>query len=290
MPSEREQAIRERVAYAIWEEEGRPDGKALDHWQRAILRTQYLGTLGFYDGSEATAKRLAAAFTRAHDLRKFEIEHYWKRSTYFWAFQVAIFAAFGLLWKETGTKPGTNPVLVVLAGLGILTALANALSARGSRFWQNNWEKHIDVLEDQIEGRLYKSVWVSDGKVSFSVSRVNQYLSDYFVIFWVFITFYVVCIFVGSSQVDFFYGHHSRRLIYVLIIVGVIVLGIVFLFGQTSGSRATLPKPDGSHGADQIKREWHCPHWRWPDLRKRIREAGGADSQTFIRRYAPDEP
>jgi hypothetical protein len=31
MPGEREKAIRERVAYAIWEEEGRPDGKALDH-------------------------------------------------------------------------------------------------------------------------------------------------------------------------------------------------------------------------------------------------------------------
>jgi Protein of unknown function (DUF2934) len=32
----REQAIRER-AYEIWEEEGRPDGKDLDHWRRAEL-------------------------------------------------------------------------------------------------------------------------------------------------------------------------------------------------------------------------------------------------------------
>jgi hypothetical protein len=30
----KEQAIRER-AYALWEEEGRPDGKDLDHWHRA---------------------------------------------------------------------------------------------------------------------------------------------------------------------------------------------------------------------------------------------------------------
>jgi Protein of unknown function (DUF2934) len=29
-----EQAIRER-AYAIWEEEGRPEGRHLDHWVRA---------------------------------------------------------------------------------------------------------------------------------------------------------------------------------------------------------------------------------------------------------------
>jgi hypothetical protein len=104
MPEEREEAIRER-AYAIWEEEGRPDGKALDHWLRAIRQTQYLGTLGFYDGSQETAKRLAAALTRAYLLRDFEIEHYWKPATYFWAFQVAIFAAFGLLWREPTITP-----------------------------------------------------------------------------------------------------------------------------------------------------------------------------------------
>lgn len=34
MPEQKEQAIRER-AYAIWEEEGRPDGKDLEHWRRA---------------------------------------------------------------------------------------------------------------------------------------------------------------------------------------------------------------------------------------------------------------
>lgn len=31
---DREQAIRER-AYALWEEEGRPDGRHVDHWLRA---------------------------------------------------------------------------------------------------------------------------------------------------------------------------------------------------------------------------------------------------------------
>jgi hypothetical protein len=112
-------------------------------------RDQYFRTLNLLDRSGDAAK---AALKRAYELRNFEIEHYWKRATYFWAFQVAIFAAFGLLWKEeTGTKPGTNPVIVVPAGLGILMALANALSARGSRFWQNNWEKHIDILEDEID-------------------------------------------------------------------------------------------------------------------------------------------
>jgi hypothetical protein len=34
MPDNKEQALRER-AYAIWEREGRPDGKDPDHWLRA---------------------------------------------------------------------------------------------------------------------------------------------------------------------------------------------------------------------------------------------------------------
>jgi hypothetical protein len=34
----KEQAIRER-AYAIWEEEGRPEGRHLDHWLRAEAET-----------------------------------------------------------------------------------------------------------------------------------------------------------------------------------------------------------------------------------------------------------
>jgi hypothetical protein len=39
MPGQRKQAIRER-AYGIWGREGRPDGKALDHWLRAELVDQ----------------------------------------------------------------------------------------------------------------------------------------------------------------------------------------------------------------------------------------------------------
>jgi hypothetical protein len=34
MPGEREEAIRLR-AYALWEQEGRPDGNNLEHWLRA---------------------------------------------------------------------------------------------------------------------------------------------------------------------------------------------------------------------------------------------------------------
>ncbi|MGA8550691.1 MAG: hypothetical protein WB678_10670 [Stellaceae bacterium] len=81
-------------------------------------------TLGLTGGTASPKDALA----RAYQLRGFEIEHYWKRSTYFWAFQVAIFAAFALLWKQADAADW-GIVSVALASLGVLTALANSLSA-----------------------------------------------------------------------------------------------------------------------------------------------------------------
>jgi Protein of unknown function (DUF2934) len=42
---DREQAIRER-AYAIWEEEGRPEGQHLNHWFRAEAEIDYAAQHG----------------------------------------------------------------------------------------------------------------------------------------------------------------------------------------------------------------------------------------------------
>lgn len=147
------------------------------------LRDRYFHTLGCDPHGASAKPRLEAALARAYQQRSFEIEHYWKRATYFWGFQIAIFAAFGLLWRASSTDQWT-PVTVAIAALGFLTAVANSISARGSKFWQQNWEHHIDMLEDAIEGRLHKMVWLHDGKVSFSVSRVNFALSDCIVGFW----------------------------------------------------------------------------------------------------------
>lgn len=142
------------------------------------LRSRYFRTLGIAAEGAETAKLRQSAFTRACERRDFEIEHYWKRATYFWAFEVAIFAAFGFLWGKSDT--GASPITIFLAGLGILTAFTNKLAALGSRFWQENWENYIDMLEDEFEGRLYKTVWLDEGKVSYSVSRVNLSLKAHY--------------------------------------------------------------------------------------------------------------
>jgi hypothetical protein len=238
------------------------------------LRQRYFRTLDV-EPTETNEKKLKQALDRAYQQRTFEIEHYWKRATYFWGFQIAIFAAFGLFWKAQATD-GLNPIILALAVLGILTALANSLSARGSKFWQENWENHIDMLEDKMEGRLYKTVWLSDGKVGFSVSRINRRLSDYFVIFWALAAIFVAWKFVEPPWPSAL-SCISPAWFYVLILALVAVIGVFLLLNESSDIQGTLPKVDGSHGAPIRRRStWH----------RRVDESG---HELFIRRYAPDE-
>lgn len=127
-----------------------------------------------------------AALTRAHQIRQFEIELYWKRANYFWLLQAAVFAAVGLTWKNMANgAPAAIPVL--LSALGVVTAWAGCLSALGSKFWQENWEHHIDMLEDEFEGKLHKTAYVGARGVRWSVSGINERLNYCFVAFWLLI-------------------------------------------------------------------------------------------------------
>lgn len=141
------------------------------------FRDRYLHALGIHSVSDKSDNRsvdkLKAALGRAHDIRQFEIELYWKRATYFWAFQLVAFATLGLLFKDGELKhPG---LLVVPAVIGSVTAFAGYLTARGSKFWQENWEAHVELLENETEGRLTQVI-VCRNAPQFSVSRTNQFL------------------------------------------------------------------------------------------------------------------
>lgn len=76
----------------------------------------------------------------------------------------------------------------VLACVGLIFSLAWFLTNRGSKYWQENWENHVDMLEDGITGPLYKTVLhrpekvgllprAIEGPAPFSVSQINQWVS-----------------------------------------------------------------------------------------------------------------
>lgn len=147
--------------------------------EKFYVEDEKTGDVGEAD-QRADARK--AALSRAHEIRKFEIELYWKRAAHFWLLQAAVFTAIGLTWRFANSE--LSPLIpVALAALGSVTAFAGYLSAKGSKFWQENWEHHIDMLEDEFEGRLHKTAYVSDG-ISWSVSGVNDRLAFCFFLFW----------------------------------------------------------------------------------------------------------
>ncbi|MDG2533818.1 hypothetical protein P6144_09185 [Sphingomonas sp. HITSZ_GF] len=87
-----------------------------------------------YPGDPAlfTPEMQAAALDRAYELRTTEIELIWKRGTYFFTTQAAIFAALGLSFRPEARQ--FLPVILLLAILGLLIShfghLADAIGSR----------------------------------------------------------------------------------------------------------------------------------------------------------------
>lgn len=134
------------------------------------------------------------ALNHALDIRKFEIELYWKRATYFWAFIAAAFVGYlGMFSTNDKTRPD---IILLICTLGLSFSISWYFVNRGSKFWQNNWERHVDLLEDEIIGPLYKTAIDKrtcffrelHKEYPFSVSKINQLLSLYVVIIWLFLT------------------------------------------------------------------------------------------------------
>lgn len=132
------------------------------------------------------------ALKQALDIRKFEIEMYWKRATYFWTIIGVIFGGYFLLVKADGLN--TNPSLIFLINcIGFIFSLSWFLVNRGSKFWQINWERHVDLLEDRIMGPLFKTIIQKNEleplaitkEYNYSVSKINQILSFYVTIIWI---------------------------------------------------------------------------------------------------------
>lgn len=171
------------------------------------------------------------AFEKAHDIRKFEIDLYWKRTTYFWTLLVAIFTGYFLFLSSDKTKiPYKDIYLTLLGCIGFVFAIAWNLAVKGSKFWQENWESHLDMLEDDITGPLYKTV-IADNKNSgkwfhssapFSVSNINHRLSQFLIIVWLFLMLLPI-ISIAIKKQDLFTFIIERLNIQIIHIEGIMI-------------------------------------------------------------------
>jgi hypothetical protein len=193
-------------------------------------RDEYLTHFSEPAGSEKKdATRIERALDRAHEIRKFEIDLYWKRAAYFWAFSAAAFAGYFALQKEHDAYATDGLFLVSI--LGLIFSLAWYFVNRGSTSWQRNWEKHVDLLEDAVTGPLYKMTmdrhsyrfWKLNSGYPFSPSKINGILGVFVIAIWIVLGVRAFLLLCHRSVWDYIVG--------VIAIVFAICLGA---FGQTS--------------------------------------------------------
>lgn len=134
-----------------------------------------------------------AALERAHDIRKFEIDLLWKRAAYAATFQTFLFAALGVSFSSDSPDPTVYILRIIICIVGMFSAFFWYLINNGSKFWHENWEKHIDFLEDEFEGKLHKTILHKKGKKSYSVSRSNICISIMFLVTWLILATIFLC-------------------------------------------------------------------------------------------------
>jgi len=131
--------------------------------------------------------KVKLAYERACANRDFEIDKFWSRAAYFWGFIVVIFTGYisiltsDVLANGDFKEKGVFLQLCFIC-LGILFSCAWYFVIVGSKHWQENWEQHINCLEENITGPLYKVIFYKHR--FYSVSKINLLLSLVVIFFW----------------------------------------------------------------------------------------------------------
>lgn len=199
----------------------------------SITRTSHKNK-NFNNHKKLHSTKLEAAFKQVSDIRKFEIEMYWKRSTYFWALIVVAFTGyFAVLSADKLPHKGIFSLLI--SGLGLIFSFAWYLSARGSKYWLENWENHLDLMEDEITGPLYKTIlqrpslegfsekYVT-GPRAYSVSKINQWVTVAVGFTWIGLITTSLISSIQTLNIPF------KTTIYILLHLIIIVVTIFFCF------------------------------------------------------------
>jgi hypothetical protein len=206
-----------------------------------ISQEEYFEYFGIQNGKSEIRKK---ALDIVLDIRKFEIELYWKRATYFWTFIGAALTGFIAIQQIKSSEATFWSVLI--GCLGFVFSVAWYCVNRGSKQWQENWENHVDLLEDSEIGPLYKVVtgrpkhkkpfwhpmgwWprietLIVGPGPFSVSKINQIVSLFVIFLWIGLVIKVLPPFNLDSSIIIEYA--------VPISLSVFVALIIYIMGRT---------------------------------------------------------
>lgn len=143
------------------------------------------------DSSQAIAKSLEIAL----DIRKLELDLYWKRATYFWTLIGAAFVAYFAILGNDKIQANTVYLFLVTC-IGFVLTTAWFLANRGSKYWLENWENHVELLESKTIGNLYQIILersedptridkLLTSPMPISVSKINQWVGLFMIFIWI---------------------------------------------------------------------------------------------------------
>jgi hypothetical protein len=128
-------------------------------------------------------------YDKVLELRKFEIENFWKRTLFFWGTIALIYAGF--------FNSNLKDYQIVIPLIGLLFNLIFSFSTRGSKYWQEHWETMAIVYENELKFSLFShdtqrlvnenSKSILTKPYRFSVSKLTMLLSDISVLLWLFL-------------------------------------------------------------------------------------------------------
>lgn len=159
--------------------------------------------------NKSDVAKIQSAFEKAHDIRKFEIGLYWQRSAYMWGFITVLTAVCAycftkLVDQGEGANQSKNIIVAVsliasFMGL-VFTQMWRRLSAT-SKYWQENWEYHINVLEEYVSGNLHKIHFYNAKKPfrRYSIHEIFTVIINRVFAFW---WFMVIVSFLGFFEVS----------------------------------------------------------------------------------------
>jgi hypothetical protein len=185
-------------------------------------------------GTSSWRHNIEQAWSVAVDNRRVEIDLYWKRATYFWTFNGVAFAGYFAISRDSTTTVSIAHFVVTC--IGALFSLGWYVAMRGAKFWHQNWERHVDILENFIGGPIHKTVVRFDAlkkyqllrPYPFSMTKINAALGIFATLIWLFLGCRIV------SQV--FERTEPFKGFNFLIFGGVtIVFGLVAVFGSGTG-------------------------------------------------------
>jgi len=144
--------------------------------------------------TSATDIHISKVYLLIHDIRKFETENFWKRSTFFWSTLVLVFGGYVLALKEGSQYK--YEISVTIALIACIYTTIFSLSTRGSKFWQDWWEEKAKDYEKFQKFNLFRqdmteTIRLESKKHFFllrprrwSVSKLTMVLSDMTALIW----------------------------------------------------------------------------------------------------------